>query len=78
MKCRITDRYFDANPGEIFRIARIYFLSKFVPMGNLGGFTRLPQLLKLIVVHRLGDVIFRLLVPHEEALTKLYRKLKRS
>ena len=45
---------------------------------NLAGFTRLRQLLILTIVHHCGRVVFRLLIPHEERLTRLYRRLRKK
>lgn len=73
---KITSRYFDIGRGEIGRITRIYCLSRLLPLGNLAGFSHLRQLVILLVTHRLGGPIFRLLIPHEDRLTRLYRRVK--
>ena len=75
---RITNQYFDLGRGEIFRIFKMYLVSRCLPLGNLAGFTRIRQLLLLMVVHCFGRSLFRLLVPQEERLTKLYRMIRKS
>jgi hypothetical protein len=56
----------------------MYLVSRCLPLGNLAGFTRIRQLLLLMVVHCFGRSLFRLLVPQEERLTKLYRMIRKS
>ncbi len=76
MEEKITSRCFDIGRGEIGRIIGIYCLSRALPLGNLAGFTHLRQLMILLVTHRLGGPIFRLLISHEERLTRLYRRVR--
>lgn len=72
----ITTAQFDLSNGEITRIGRLYLLNRFIPLGNLAGCTRMRQLLILWVVHRFGRWLFRLAIPHEDRLTRLYRRLR--
>lgn len=74
----ITNPQFDLGNGEITRIGRLYLLNRLIPLGNLAGFTRLRQLLILTIVHHCGRVVFRLLIPHEDRLTRLYRRLRKK
>ncbi|WP_205243596.1 hypothetical protein [Desulfobulbus alkaliphilus] len=67
---------FDVATGEIGRIARTYLRQRWLPLGNLGGMTRLRELFILIVMHRCGGPLFRLLIPYEHRLTRLYLRLR--
>ena len=76
MDHKITDETYDIGRGEIGRILRLYLLQRWLPMGYLGGFTRLRQLLILLVTHHFGRRLFRLIIPYEAQLTKMYRRLR--
>ena len=76
MDQKITHETYDLGRGEIGRILRLYLLHRLLPLGNLGGFTRLRQLLILMVTHRFGRWVFRLIIPYEAQLTRLYQRLK--
>ncbi len=71
----ITNAQFDLSNGEITRIGRLYLLNRLIPLGNLAGFTTMRQLLILTIIHRFGRLLFRLVIPHEDRLTRLYRRL---
>ncbi len=73
---RLMNPRFDIATGEIGRIARTYLLQRWLPLGNLGGMTRLRQLFILIIMHRWGGPLFRMLVPHEHRLNRLYQRLR--
>lgn len=74
----ITNAQFDLSDGEITRISRLYLLNRLIPLGNLAGFTRMRQLVILLIVHRFGRLLFRLAIPHEDRLTRLYRRLRKK
>lgn len=78
MNQRITSHHYDLAGGEIGRITRTYLLHRWLPLGNLGGMTRMRQLLILLVLHRCGGVLFRMLIPHEDRLTRFYLRLRRK
>ncbi len=78
MERPITDHHFDLNQGEITRILKLYALNRCIPLGHFSGFTRLRQLLILLCVHRFGKRLFRLVIPHEDRLTRLYRRLRKA
>ena len=74
----ITTERYDIGRGEILRIARLHTLNRLLPLGYFAGFTRVRQLAVLFVVHRFGRWLFRLIIPHEARLTRLYRMLGRK
>lgn len=74
---RLMNPRFDIATGEIGRIARTYLLQRWLPLGNLGGMTRWRELVILIIMHRWGRLLFRVLIPHEHRLTRLYLRLRR-
>jgi hypothetical protein len=74
----ITNAQFDLGNGEITRIGRLYLLNRLIPLGNLAGFTRMRQLLILTIVHHCGRLLFRLVITHEDRLTRLYRRLRKN
>ena len=76
MDHKITHETYDLGRGEIGRILRIYLIQRALPMGYLGGFTRLRQLLILMVTHHFGRWVFRLIIPYEAQLTRIYKRLK--
>lgn len=73
----ITGKNYDLGAGEIGRIIRTLLCGKLIPLGNLGGGARLRGLLVLLISHRLGGIIFPLLVPFEDKLRRIYQHLKR-
>lgn len=73
----ITGKNYDLGAGEIGRIIRTLLCGKLIPLGNLGGGARLRGLLVLLISHRLGSIIFPLLVPFEDKLRRIYQHLKR-
>ncbi|WP_417913204.1 hypothetical protein [Candidatus Electronema sp. TJ] len=73
----ITGKNYDLGAGEIGRIVRTLLCSKLVPLGNLGGGARLRGLFVLLVSHRLGGLIFPLLVPFEDKLHHIYQRVRR-
>lgn len=75
---RVTEKQYDLGRGEIGRVARTSALNKFLPMGNLGGGPGIRCLVVLIILHRLGRPLFRLLIPHEDRLTAFYRRVKKE
>lgn len=75
---RVTGKQFDLGRGEIGRITRISTLNKLLPMGNLGGGPGIRCLVVLTVLHRVGRPLFRLMIPHEDRLTALYKRIKRE
>ena len=77
-KVRVTDSHLDLSRGELGRIVRLVILNKVLPLGNLGGGPGWRCVLVLAIVHRFGRPLFRLLVPHEERLTRLYRWIRRG
>ena len=78
MEQRITSQHYDMHQGEIGRIWKMYCLQRVLPMGNMGGFTRVREIAVLFLVHRCGKRLFRLLISHEARLTKVYRWLRRK
>ncbi|MGX9725913.1 MAG: hypothetical protein ACTFAK_00920 [Candidatus Electronema sp. VV] len=74
----ITSKNYDLGAGEIGRIIRILLCNKLIPLGNFGGGARLRGLLVLLLSHRLGGIIFPLLVPFEDKLHRLRLRLKRQ
>ena len=73
----ITGKNYDLGGGEIGRIVRTLLCNKLIPLGNLGGGARLRGLLVLLLSHRLGGIIFPLLVPFEDKLHRLRLRLRR-
>ena len=73
----ITGKNYDLGGGEIGRIVRTLLCGKLIPLGNLGGGARLRGLLVLLLSHRLGGIIFPLLVPFEDKLHRLRLRLRR-
>ncbi len=73
----ITGKNYDLGAGEIGRIVRTLLCGKLIPLGNLGGGARLRGLLVLLLSHRLGGIIFPLLVPFEDKLHRIYRRIRR-
>jgi hypothetical protein len=78
MERHVTSRRFDIGRGEIGRVLKMYVLHRWLPLGNLGGFTRMRQLVILLLLHRLGAPLCRLLIPYEDRLTRLYNRLRRG
>lgn len=76
-KYTITSRKFDLGCGETGRIFKLYLLDKVVPLGNLSGGPGLKSLIVFFLLHRIGQPIFRLLIPYEDRLTSLYRRIKK-
>jgi hypothetical protein len=74
----ITGKNYDLGKGEIGRIIRTLLCSKIIPLGNLGGGAQLRGLLILFLSHRLGGIIFPLLVPFEDKLHRLYQRIKKQ
>ena len=72
----ITSPNYDLGNGEIGRFICTLLLSKVIPLGNLGGGARVRGLLVLLLSHRLGGIIFPLLVPFEDKLHQLYQRFK--
>lgn len=72
----ITSPNYDLGSGEIGRFIRTLLLSKVIPLGNLGGGVQVRGLLVLLLSHRLGGIIFPLLVPFEDKLHRLYQRFK--
>jgi hypothetical protein len=75
-KQRVTGTDYDLGDGELCRILRIAALNKVVPMGNLGGGPGLRCLVILCIVHRFGNLLFRMIMPQEERLTRIYTRLR--
>jgi hypothetical protein len=72
----ITGKNYDLGAGEIGRIIRTLLCGKLIPLGSLGGGARLRGLLVLLVSHKLGGLLFPLLVPFEDKLHRLYQRVR--
>jgi hypothetical protein len=72
----VTSRRFDTGEGEIGRIFRFTLLNKFVPMGYFAGAASLKIVCILFFLHRFGRPFFRLIMPQEARLTRIYLKLR--
>jgi hypothetical protein len=75
-KRTVTGSSFDLGQGEIGRIIRTLLCAKIIPLGNLGG-ARLRGLLVLLLSHKLGGIIFPLLVRYEDELHRFYQRVRR-
>jgi len=76
MKKLMTNR-FDLAGMSIFRLARLAFLGKFVPLGSMRGGPGLLPLFVLMVLHGAGNLFFPFAARHEARLHRLYGKLRR-
>ena len=77
MKRYITSRHYDIDEGEIGRVFRFSLLNRVVPLGNVGGGATLKILLILFFLHRFARPLFRLVMPQEARLTRLYLKIRK-
>ncbi len=74
MKRIVAGKNYDLTGNEIARVDKMYFIHRWLPLGNLGGMTRLRELLVLSVMHWFGLFFFRVLIRFENVLTRLYSK----
>ena len=72
----VTGKNYDLGDGEIGRIAVMTLRSIVIPLGDLGGGIRLKGLVILLLSHYLGRIVFPCLIPFENYLHRIYRKLK--
>ncbi|RWX51160.1 hypothetical protein VU01_11974 [Candidatus Electrothrix marina] len=74
----VTGKNYDLGDGEAGRILAMTLRNKIIPLGNLGGGTRLKGLLILLFSHSLGRIIFPRIIPFEHKINRLYLLLKRK
>ncbi len=72
----VASRHFDVGDGEIGRILRFTLLNKLVPMGYFAGAASLKIVCILFFLHRFGRPVFRLIMPQEARLTRIYSRLR--
>ena len=72
----IMTRGYDLRSNSLLRIARHFFLSRLVPVGNMGGGPGWRCLLVLGVIHIVGGGVFRLITPYEALLRRIYARLR--
>lgn len=76
MKEYLIEKNYDLSGNEIRRITKLFFMNKLIPFGNLGGMTRLRELIILTGMHCCGSIAFRILIRSEGMLDRLYRKMR--
>ena len=75
-KQRVIGTDYDLGDGELCRITRIAALNKCIPLGNLGGGPGVRCLLILCIVHKFGRLLYRIMMPQEDRITRLYARLR--
>jgi len=76
MKKLMSNR-FDLAGMSVFRLARLAFLGKFLPLGGMRGGPGLLPLFVLMALHGMGNWFFPFAIRHEARLHRLYNKLRR-
>ncbi len=74
MKPRKTmSRGYDLASIPLHRTGRLFFLSRFLPMGNMGGGPGWRCLLVLGIIRYCGGILFRAMIPFEASIHRLYQ-----
>lgn len=77
MRDRVRDRLFQPAGMEIGRSARLFVLSRIIPLGNWGGGPGWRCLVILWASHNLGRMLFPILVRYEGSLAIIYNKIRK-
>jgi hypothetical protein len=71
------NKNFDIEGNEFFRVCRTFIRSKIVPLGSFGSGPGIRCLLVLTVLHYFSAPIYYVFVRKEDAIRKVYLRLKR-